>query len=181
MLLDAGADINRISLITPYPPLVVACTLLDSAMAHLLIDRGAGLAPGVLAHAAMGGLETGVQRLLDLGVPVDSTHDTIDAGYPFTALQCVCMRSHRAHTAAVEVLLRAGADPDVGAGGVMAPLYSCVVHDDVELARVLVAGGVHPATVCDGKTMLQLAEACGHLEMLAVLRGEQGVMDVKRW
>lgn len=140
-------------------------------MAHLLIDYGARLPPGVLVHATLGGVVTVMQRLLDLGVPVDATHDSISVGRPVTALQGVCLMCNRVAIEPVEVLLRAGADPNVDAGGALAPLYWCVIHNDVGLARVLMKWGADPYMVFEDRTMLELAELCENWEVLALLKG----------
>lgn len=110
-----------------------------------------------------------VERLLDMGVPVDILYYSTNAQQSITALQYVCMLHPCGDTRAVEVLLRRGADVNTRRGGRFLPLWSCVRSDNVAFARLLVGFGAERDVMWEGESMVTVAKRRGNLEMVELL------------
>jgi uncharacterized protein len=115
---------------------------------------GRPLQPGDLPQAAVSGDADAVRRLLDLGMPIDTT----DA-QGCTALLRAAGGGHRA---VVELLLSRGADPKVGARTGATPLSAAVSMRQVDIVdRLLEAGATLEQRLPGDVTVLMLAAALG--------------------
>jgi ankyrin repeat protein len=75
----------------------------------------------------------------------------------------------------VQILLDAGADVDGRQHGGWTPLMAASEHGDLEVVRALLAVGADPSLRSDdGRSSSDFAEAEGHAEALAALRGGAG-------
>ncbi|KAL0633695.1 hypothetical protein Q9L58_007418 [Maublancomyces gigas] len=168
-VLNSGADINRTSDHNGCTPLALACVISDEPVAHLLIDRGARLGADVLVTAAYRCVLSVLERLLDMGVPVDIPYYSTNAQQSITALQRVCRLNSGGGIRAVEVLLRRGADVNSGKGGWLLPLYNCVRGGNLALARLLIDFGAERDAMYRGQTLAAVAAARGDTEMVELL------------
>lgn len=182
LILDAGADPNRVFHHKRVTPFGLACINRDTAIANLLIDRGTLLDSGALVNAAYAGLHQVLTRLLDLGVPADIGYLSNLAPYPLSSLQYLCILCSRkqcdfgryslssvaVHETA-QILLSHGADTSRGNGSCMAPLYCAVLTANVPLARVLLQFGADANGGPDLKSLVDLAEDGGSPEMADLL------------
>lgn len=135
-ILNAGADINRTADHNRSPPLALACDNNDERVANMLIDRGARLGEDVLVTAAykcVGVLE----RLLDMGVPVDTLYDSQRAQRSITAPQYVCMQQPCKDIRAVELPLRRARMRMPG----QLPILRCMMSNNVAIVRLLIDFG----------------------------------------
>lgn len=115
---------------------------------------GRALQPGDLPQAAVAGDADAVRRLLDLGLPIDTT----DA-QGCTALLRAAGGGHRA---VVELLLARGADPKLAARTGATPLSAAVSMRQVEIVdRLLAAGATLEQRLPGDVTVLMLAAALG--------------------
>lgn len=105
LLLDAGANIDRISDWNTYTPLVLACQNIVDGIASLLIHRGTQIALVITASTGCNAL---LNRMLDTGAPVDTVYDSMLTDELVTPLQFLCMFHRFGVCPMVEVLLRRG-------------------------------------------------------------------------
>lgn len=115
---------------------------------------GRPLRPADLPSAAVAGDTDAVRRLLDLGMPIDTT----DA-QGCTALLRAAGGGHRA---VIELLLTRGADPKLAARTGATPLSAAVSMRHVEIVdRLLTAGATLEQRLPGDVTVLMLAAALG--------------------
>lgn len=126
-------------------------------IAHLLLSRGAQLDGLALAFAAHRGILTVVNRMLDLGLPVDALIER--SGGAVTALQYMCGLDTTQDPSGLELLVARGADVNRGMDteegeGSCLPLMTCVILNQVTLARVLLEHGARWDARCWGETTM---------------------------
>lgn len=115
---------------------------------------GRALRPTDLPSAAVVGDADAVRRLLDLGMPIDSTD----------AQGCTALlrASGGGHRAVIELLLARGADPKLAARTGATPLSAAVSMRQVEIVdRLLAAGATLEQRLPGDVTVLMLAAALG--------------------
>ena len=115
---------------------------------------GRALRPSDLPSAAVVGDADAVRRLLDLGMPIDSTD----------AQGCTALlrASGGGHRAVIELLLTRGADPKLAARTGATPLSAAVSMRQVEIVdRLLAAGATLEQRLPGDVTVLMLAAALG--------------------
>lgn len=147
----------------------------DAAIAHLLIDHGAAIGTDTLMAAARHSGVRVVDRLLDMGVPVDGKYYVPHADTCITALQNLCLMYSGKSVIAVEVLLRRGADPNAGVDvggtvGAWMPFMGCCRWDNAVFAELLLKGGARLDARCEGMTVPEYAK-WERTEMIAWLEG----------
>lgn len=130
-LLDHGADPNM-----PGPKIVLWPAVHDPQMLEALLSHGADLkrAPGVLELATSINSPKAVEILLNHGVDVNAKKDGI-----YTPL-CSAIRDD--HENLVEVLLAAGADPNLPA--LDYPVFKAVTYHRTHMLPRLLAAGSNP-------------------------------------
>lgn len=170
IVLNAGADINRTSDQKQSTPLSLACDRRDYSVANLLIDRGAKLGADELTRAASTDMFSVMERMLDLGVLVDSIYYSKIAEHFITTLQYLCLLGYRKFEGSVEILLRRGADPNLGIKGPMFPLYNCITMDSLRIARLLLDFGADRGAEYGGKSMTEVAQIHRNQEMVELLQ-----------
>lgn len=173
LILDAGANIDRISDRNTCTPLVLACQNIVDDVANLLIHRGAqisGLALVIIASMARNAL---LNRMLDTGAPVDTLHDSTLTDEPVTPLQFLCMFYQIGVCPMVEVFLRRGADVNRGREGTgdRFPLCCATRSGNADLARILIDFGADRDVMFGGKTLAVIAREIGMVDVLDVLVG----------
>lgn len=168
LILDAGANLNRASPRNKLSPLALACQSHKDAVANLLIDRGSELSGHVFVMAAYAASLTVLERLLDMGVPVDITYATSLAQQPLSALQYICMLCPPNVCATAEMLLTRGADvnrQNVGPGA-FSPLYSAVRWNNEPLTQMLLQFGADRHRMYNGMSVDQIAVESGSSAVL---------------
>ena len=108
-----------------------------------------------------------IERLAAEGASPDAKGDGEPAGGP---------AAHNGHAGAVSALVRLGADPAARGKHGYTALMIAARWGKVEGARALLAGGADRTLRATrgqskGKTALEVAEAQGHAEVAALLRG----------
>jgi ankyrin repeat protein len=116
-----------------------------------------------------------IREVLELGAdPNPADHD----GFPPLIAALSCSRSHPGATARpdvqeiLELLLRAGADPNQRGLNDYTPLHMAVAEGNAGAVRLLLTHGADPALrtrIDDLETPREIAEALGHVELAAVL------------
>jgi ankyrin repeat protein len=115
--------------------------------------------------AAFFGQADAVRLLLARGAALDTPGTGWMTGTPLSAAAAA------SHTAAVRMLLDAGADPNVRQSHGWTPLHAAAANADIESVRALLRAGADPtATNDDGATALSLAEASGDLVTVEEIR-----------
>ncbi|KAL0638700.1 hypothetical protein Q9L58_002278 [Maublancomyces gigas] len=162
LILDAGANIDRISDRNTFTPLVLAC--------QNIVDDISGLALVIIASTARNAL---LNRMLDTGAPVDTLHDSTLTDEPVTPLQFLCMFYQIGVCPMVEVFLRRGADVNRGREGTgdRFPLCCATRSGNADLARILIDFGADRDVMFGGKTLAVIAREIGMVDVLDVLVG----------
>lgn len=168
LLLDAGANINRVSEREKDSPLCLATQECYLAVSDLLIDRGAELSGSVFVRAAYVANLPVLNRLLDMGVPVDILYSSMQVYEPVSALQYICMLCPRNVCWMAEILLNRGADVNRENSGPCAfsSLYSAVRRDHAPLVKLLLLYGADKSKIYLGQSLLEFA---GDTDCRAVL------------
>lgn len=171
LILDAGANIDRISDRNKCAPLILSCENIDDGVANLLIDRGARISAHAMVIAAYRGHITLLERMLDMGTPVDSLYDSKVTDEPVTPLQFLCMFCRRGVCRPVEVFLKRGADVNRGMEGSARkfPLRCAAQSGNAHLVRVLIDFGADREVMFGGKTLAVMAKEMGKNDVFDVL------------
>ncbi|KAK5165802.1 uncharacterized protein LTR77_008725 [Saxophila tyrrhenica] len=158
LLINHGANVNL-----PGPKHMLWPAVHQTSILGLLLEKGADLskAPGVLELATSINSLPAVRILLDHNVDLGAKKDGI-----FTPL-CTAIRDN--HENLVEILLAAGADPNLKASEY--PAFKCITHHRPHLLPRLVAAG---AKLDSPKGIIETAVAHNEKECLLFLL-EQGV------
>ena len=163
VLLAAGPDLDIFDATSVGATARVA-ELLDRDPALVTAYSGDGFYPLGLA-AFFGHLET-VRLLLARGADVKQV-----ARNPMKvqALHSALAGNHRE---VARALLEAGAPVNAGQQEGWTPLMEAVLHDDVEIAKMILARGADPKAQNDaGKSAIGLAADRANMEMLRLLKG----------
>ena len=163
VLLGAGPDLDIFDATSVGATDRVA-ELLDRDPALVTAYSGDGFYPLGLA-AFFGHLET-VRLLLARGADVKQVARN---SMKVQALHSALAGNHRE---VARALLEAGAPVNTGQQEGWTPLMEAVLHDDVEIAKLLLARGADPKAQNDaGKSAIGLAADRANVEMLKLLKG----------
>jgi ankyrin repeat protein len=153
LLVDHGANVNL-----PAPKHMLWPAVHQPKTLELLLESGADLrrAPGVLELASSINSIEAVMILIKHGVDVNAKKDGI-----FTPL-CTSIRDDHANL--VDILLEAGADPNLQASEF--PAFKCITHHRPHLLPRIIAAG---ADLNKPPGIVETAVACGERESLLIL------------
>jgi ankyrin repeat protein len=118
-----------------------------------------------LGLAAYFGHKEAVEYLIKAGAEINSPSKNSRAVTPLHSAVAGC------HYEITNLLLSAGADPNVQDSGGFAPIHTAAQCNDVEIARLLIFGGANLETSSnDGREPLDIALAAGHNEVAKLIK-----------
>ncbi|KAK3337640.1 ankyrin repeat-containing domain protein [Cercophora scortea] len=155
-LLQCGGDPNAVIADSDYGNALTASAFDGTtSILDMLIKGGASVhAPGgyALQAASFNGHEELVTKLLDYGADVNACCPS-DRFNPGTALQAACVAGN---VGIAQILIRRGANPNLGSGDFTNPLTAATSNGNAELLKVLLEARADPNVVggFDGTTPL---------------------------
>ena len=160
------------------PKLIAAIMDADAKLVRTLLDEGAD--PNAVGEDGSSALALAaykdpqfVQLLLEHGADINSTSGPMIA----TAL---AFAIYWDQPASAEILIKAGADPNIADFIGETPLFRAAEKHDVDLARLLLSAGADPNVQGqDGKTAIRAAISTGDVEMIKTLLDAGAKVDVR--
>jgi ankyrin repeat protein len=184
LLVDAGADLNRVNPITGEPPIIYALNNLQIEILDLLTQKGADLdliQPKSFISNLLFGLTISQEYMGLMKLLIDKEIVDVNTIFPIAGDTPLIQAINRGQLKVVKVLIAHGADVNLKNSSGVTPLDVAAREGHLEVVKLLIANGADINKESDNfwiNTALMSAASAGHSNVVQLLLSHSS--DVNR-